>query len=147
MSQPSVGGSGGGATVEFDFHLTRGSRGAMEIREGQAPPQPVAPVPVGSVPRVAKLMALALKIDGLVRRGEIRDYADVARLAHITRARVAQIVGLTCLAPDIIEEILHLPPTVSGRDRITERDLRPLASESDWNRQRKMWLALRSRLL
>lgn len=139
-------GGSGGATVEFEFHLTRGSRGAMEIREGQAPPKPVAPVPVGSVPRVAKLMALALRIDGLVRSGQIRDYADVSRLAHVSRARIAQIAGLVCLPPDVIEEILHLPPTVAGRDRVTERDLRPLVAEPDWVKQRQAWRALSVRV-
>ena len=136
-----------GVTVEFEVHLSKGARGAVEVRSGGAPEQPVNPAPAGSIPRVSKLMALALRIDGLVRSGEIRDYADVARLGGVTRARIAQIAGLACLAPDIMEEVLHLPLTVKGRDAITERDLRPIASEPDWGKQRRAWsVLLRTRL-
>jgi hypothetical protein len=42
------------------------------------------------------------------------------------------------LAPDIQEAILFLPAIKHGPDQITERDLRPLAAEPDWGRQREM---------
>lgn len=138
--------SGSGPTIEFEISLARGRRGAVEVRAGKEP-DAAPPVAAGSVPRVSRLMALALKIEDLVRRGEVRDYADAARLGHVTRARIAQIVGLACLAPDIIEEVLHLPMVVKGRDPITERDLRPLAVEPDWDRQRGLWAAVGGRLL
>ena len=35
----------------------------------------------GQLPRVTRWMALAICIDGLVSRGEVGSYADVARLA------------------------------------------------------------------
>ena len=38
----------------------------------------------------------------------------------------------TGLAADIQEEILFLPRVVQGKDPITERDLRPIAAELDW---------------
>jgi hypothetical protein len=87
-------------------------------------------------------MALAIKFDGIVRRGEVRDYADLARLGYVTRARITQIMNLLNLAPDIQEEILFLPRTVKGRDPIRERDVRPIAAVPHWNRQRKMWAQL-----
>jgi len=96
----------------------------------------------GNVPRITRLMALAIKFDGIVRRGEVRDYADLARLGYVTRARITQIMNLLNLAPDIQEEILFLPRTVKGRDPIRERDVRPIAAVPYWNRQRKMWKAL-----
>ena len=95
-----------------------------------------------NVPRITRLMALAIKFDGIVRRGEVRDYADLARLGYVTRARITQIMNLLNLAPDIQEEILFLPRTVKGRDPIRERDVRPIAAVPHWNRQRKMWKAL-----
>jgi len=55
----------------------------------------------GNVPRITRLMALAIKFDGIVRRGEVRDYADLARLGYVTRARITQIMNLLNLAPDI----------------------------------------------
>lgn len=54
-----------------------------------------------------------------------RAAAGLARLGHVTRARVTQIMNLLNLAPDIQEEILFLPRTLKGRDPIRERHLRP----------------------
>lgn len=96
------------------------------------------PEPVGRVPRVARMLALAHKIDAMVRGGEFRDYADAARRLGLTRARVTQVMNLVLLAPAIQERILDLPP-VLGRDPISERLLRPIATEPDWNRQVEMW--------
>src|SRR5687767_1615544 len=58
------------------------------------------------VPRVARLMALAIKFQDMVDRGEVRDYADLARLGFVTRARLTQIMNLLLLAPDIQEQLL-----------------------------------------
>jgi len=96
----------------------------------------------GNVPRITRLMALAIKFDCLVRRGEVRDYADLARLGYVSRARITQIMNLLNLAPDNQEEILFLPRTVKGRDSISERDVLPIAAVPHWNRQRKIWKLL-----
>jgi len=87
-------------------------------------------------------MALAIKFEGMVVRGEVRDYADLARLGYVTRARMTQIMNLLGLAPDIQEEILFLPKTLSGRELVTERRMRRIAGIVAWNRQRRMWRAL-----
>jgi hypothetical protein len=84
-------------------------------------------------------MALAIKLDGQIRAGEFEDWAEVARLGHLTRARASQIANLTLLAPDIIEAILHLPLIERGRDPITERHIRPIAGAVGWAKQRRMW--------
>ena len=102
-------------------------------------PDPVEP---GNVPRVSRLMALAIKFDGMIQRGEADDFATLARLGFVTRARMTQIMALLNLAPDIQEAILFLPRTVRGRDPITERDLRPIATIPDWEHQREMWAGL-----
>ena len=96
-------------------------------------------MPLGRVPRIARLMALAIRFDDLLRRGEVADYAELARLGHVTRARVTQIMNLLDLAPDIQEAILFLPPTHAGYDPIKEWQIRPIAATSDWTRQRKLW--------
>ena len=83
---------------------------------------------LGRVPRVSRLMALAIHMDDLIRRGEVTDYAELARLAHVTRARVTQIMNLLHLAPDIQEEILFLPRSRGGRDPIGEKAVRPIAA-------------------
>jgi hypothetical protein len=84
-------------------------------------------------------MALAIRLERLVRAGEVADYADVARLGHVTRARVTQIMNFLCLAPDIQEDILFLPPTERGRDPIREHHVRPIVRTLDWGKQRRMW--------
>ena len=101
------------------------------------------PVEPGNVPRVSRLLALAIKLDGMIQRGEVEDYATLARLGHVTRARVTQIMALLNLAPDIQEAILFLPRTVSGRDAVAERQLRRITAATGWSEQREMWCALR----
>ena len=102
---------------------------------GVPPPEPEP----GNVPRVARLMALAIHFDGLLRRGEAPDYATLARRGQVTRARMSQVMDLLHLAPDIQEALLSLPRTQNGRDAVTEHDLRPIAAEMDWQRQRQAW--------
>ena len=84
-------------------------------------------------------MALAIRCEEFVRSGVVTDYAEVARLGHITRARMTQIINLLNLAPDIQEEILYLPRTTKGRDPIGERNLRPICAVMDWKKQRRLW--------
>ena len=77
--------------------------------------------------------------------GEVATQADIARLGHISRARVTQIMNLLNLAPDIQEEILFLPCTFKGRDPIRERHLRPIAAVLDSRKQRVVWKAIGAR--
>jgi hypothetical protein len=85
-------------------------------RQSRRPPrQTGVKVGPGRVPRVSRLLALALRLDRLVRTGEIADYATLARLGHVSQARVSQILGLLLLAPDIQEALLFLPrPSVAA---------------------------------
>jgi hypothetical protein len=95
----------------------------------------------GKLPRATRLMALAIKFEGMVARGDVRDYADLARLGFVTRARMTQIMNLLNLAPDIQEAILLLPATTEGRDPLSERRLRKLTAIVHWSRQRNLWRA------
>ena len=104
-------------------------RGAKSVKKATAGPEPKTPV--GRVPRIARLLALAHKFERLVQTGVATDYADLARLGHVTRARVTQIVNLLGLAPDLQEAILFLPPVTSGKDPVSERGLRAVVAEVD----------------
>jgi hypothetical protein len=84
-------------------------------------------------------MALAIHFDHLITSGQIADQAELARLGHVSRARVTQIMNLLNLAPDIQEELLFLPRTVEGCDLTREHRLRPIAAVLDWRKQRRMW--------
>lgn len=99
--------------------------------------------PEGRVPRVARLMALAIRFDRLLADGVVGDLTELARLCHVTQPRMSQIMNLLHLAPDIQEEILHLSPIKVGKDLLTERDLRPVTQLRDWRQQRKVWRNLR----
>jgi hypothetical protein len=88
-----------------------------------------------SIPRVARLMALAIRFQGLVDQGKIRDYAELAHLGRVTRARITQIMKLLHLAPDLQEQILFLPHNT----KLNERDLRPIVRCVDWDEQRRLF--------
>lgn len=129
--------------VEFKVHFQATRRGKKRavVVVGE---KPVAiTVPPGNLPRVTRLMALAIRFDQLIRSGEVRDLADIARLGHVTRARVTQIMNLRHLAPDLQEALLNLPRVEEGRDPITERDIRPIAAMIDWRKQRRAWRPLK----
>lgn len=130
-----------GLTVTKQVHFRRGRRGRKALAQGAVEERPVP----GSVPRVSRLMALAIHMEDLIRRGEVADYAELARLAHVTRARITQIMSLLHLAPDIQEAILELPRTRGGRDPIREKMVRAIAAVPDWRRQRTLWTALAAR--
>jgi hypothetical protein len=128
-------------TIECAVHFEQRRRGRKELAVGPAPA-----APPGRVPRVARLLALAHRFAGLLRDGVARDYAALGRLGHVSRARISQIMSLLHLAPDLQEQVLFLPPTGRGRDRLQLRHLLPVAATADWPRQRRQWQALRTLL-
>ncbi|MBU1700156.1 MAG: hypothetical protein KJ970_18110 [Candidatus Eisenbacteria bacterium] len=126
-----------GPTLEFKVHFRNGDRGRRRLRRGARPTPPT--VKPGRVPRISRLMALAIRYDDLIRQGIVKDYADLARLGGVSRARISQIMDLLNLVPEIQGEILLLPRTIKGRDPIRERNVRPMAAMPLWSRQREMW--------
>jgi hypothetical protein len=125
-------------TVELTLAPPRGRRSKVV----EPSPKRAPATAQGRVPRVARLMALAIKFQDMIDRGEVRDYAELARLGYVSRARITQIMNLLHLAPQIQEEILFLPPAF-GRGPATERHLRQLSSVIDWSDQRRAWEDLR----
>ena len=103
-----------------------------ESANGGQPDQVSAARCLARIPRITRLMALAIKFETMVERGEVRDYADLARLGYVTRARLTQIMNLLLLAPDIQFRILH---AVMG-DVPGERLLRRVVSQVLWSQQR-----------
>lgn len=128
-------------TITREFHITRRHHGRKQLRDGTAPD-----VPVGRVPRIARLMALALRCERLIRDGVMTDQSELARFGHITTSRMTQIMSLLNLAPDLQEQILFLRRTERGRDEVKEAEIRPIARTLDWRKQRRQWAALRQKL-
>lgn len=132
------------ASITTPFHYALGAHGRKQMTVGRAPSLPAKPA--GRVPRVARLMALAIRFERLIREGAVSRQTEMAEIAHVTRARVTQIMNLLHLAPDIQEAILFLPLVDAGKDPILEGHLRPLVLMIEWDRQRVAWRALTSRL-
>ena len=105
--------------------------------------KPTAVPALPRIPRITRLMALASKFQDMVDRGEVRDYADLARLGYVTRARVTQIMNLLLLAPELQENLLLLPLSESGSPP-AERGIRVLCAMTEWERQRAAWRCLSS---
>ena len=131
-----------GLRIQRQVHFGRGRNSRKVIKEG--PPPESEPTPTGTIPRICRLMALAIRFDRLIKADEVADQAEIARLGQVSRARVTQIMNLLHLAPDIQEEILFLPRTQRGRDPIREIMVRPIAAVLDWRKQRRMWKELLS---
>ena len=126
-------------TIEVPVHFHRTGHGSRkEMRSGADTPA----LPPGRVPRVCRLMALALRFDELVRTGQVASYSELATMGHVTRARVSQIASLLHLAPDLQEALLFLPLTGRGRDPIILADLMPIAAAFDRRKQRRLWRQL-----
>ena len=126
-------------TIELPVHFQRCGHGSRkELHAGV----PTPPLPPGRVPRVARLMALALRLDELVRTGQVASYSALASLGQVTRARISQILNLLHLAPDLQEALLFLPLTGRGRDPIILADLMPIAAAFDRRKQRRLWRQL-----
>ena len=133
-----------GLRLQRQVHFGRRRNSRKVIKEG--PPPESEPMPTGTIPRISRLMALAIRLDRLIKAGEVADQAEIARLGQVSRARVTQIMNLLHLAPDIQEEILFLPPVAGEREAVSERQVRAVAATADWRKQRTMWEELKEQV-
>jgi alkylated DNA nucleotide flippase Atl1 len=108
-----------GLTIEFRVPQRRDNRRK----------RPDAPEPV---PRIARLLALAHKWEGMVRRGEVKSYAEVAALTGLTRSRVTQVCKLRLLSPKLQEQIL------TCTNFIPERRIRRASNAPLWQAQERL---------
>ncbi len=113
--------------VETIFHKVRVGK-HIALVEGPAPSKPERPK--GRLPRITRYMALAIYYEDLIRQGQVHDYAEIAMLGYVTRARVTQIMNLRLLAPEIQERILNLVRLEGGREGCNLHQLQAVA----WNR-------------
>jgi hypothetical protein len=109
-----------------------GSRAPESGLRGQRTPDRLA--------SIARLLAMAHRLDGLMQDGAVANYVELAQYASVTRARISQIMNLLNLAPSIQETLLFLPS--SAAVLITERSLQRIASLRDWGRQVQLFEAV-----
>lgn len=99
----------------------------------------------GRLPQITRALALAIYFDEMIRKGDARDYTDIARQTCVCRERVSQIARLNYLAPDIQMELLYLSPVPTGRYPISETAVRKIANLLSWATQREAWARLKER--
>jgi site-specific DNA recombinase len=125
--------------MRLDFPLPVPIRPGVRRKGEEAPSE-------GRTPRISRLMALAIRFDGLPSQGAVRNDRELAEAGQVSRARLSQILQLNHLAPEIQEQLLFLPPTRQGFDRLLERHLRAVARLADWEGQKQRFQALREQL-
>ena len=125
-------------------------RGTLPLRRRGSTQEPDATATASTtkaclrrVSRIARLMALARHVEELVRSGTVGSYAAAARLGHVSRARMCQILGLLNLAPDLQEQLLFLEHPTHGRSMTVLRQVLTVAAALDWDEQRRRWRRLR----
>lgn len=123
-------------TAIHKLEFKSGKRTAKTIVETGT--QSEQPTP-GRLPRITKMMALAIRLDHLIKSGQVTDQAELARVGHVSRARLTQIMDLNLLAPDIQEEILFFRDSVSASAVPIERSVRNIAKMASWSSQRRCW--------
>jgi hypothetical protein len=125
------------SSIEIRFPLHPRSRNAAPQVGDTAAPE------TGIIPRATRVLALAIQFREMIRTGEARDCADIARLAGVSRERISQIMKLAWLAPEIQMEVLFFPPVSGVHFPVHERALRNISNRLCWDEQREMWNKLK----
>jgi hypothetical protein len=128
-------------TFEIAFQLKPSVR-AIDRPANKQPREDVGRCRFDRYPRIVQVVALAIHFQDMLDRGEIGNYADLARLGCISRERVSQVMMLAWLAPDIQQQVLGLPKTPGGRFPVSETALRTIARIASWAEQRVKWETL-----
>jgi hypothetical protein len=126
--------------IEITIAPAKGRKGGRHL--SPAVPKVLDPP---RIPRITRLMALAIKFQEMIDRGEVRDYADLARLGYVTRARITQIMNLLHLAPDIQEQLLDVGSAYQWRGVLCERYTRQVSMVIEWSEQRWVWEKCRAK--
>jgi hypothetical protein len=109
------------------------------LRAGKELPVPEQPQTKQRIPRVSRLMALAIHGQDLLNTGAVRDLSELARLVHVSQPRMTQIMNLNLLAPSIQENLLFLDTS----SKVIERELRSITPVVKWAEQQAKWATYR----
>ena len=90
-------------TIETKVSFRKVRDGRKKLDKAPATPPPPPPEPV---PRIARLMALAIHFDRQIRAGIFENYSDIARLSGLSRNRISQVMDLINLPPAMQEKLL-----------------------------------------
>jgi len=97
----------GTVTVTYKLDVTRGRKGHRRVSEPAAPSEAPTLDPA-KVPQATRMLVLGYYFERLVQEGKVKNYAEIARLTGLSRARISQIASLTLQAPKDVENLLVL---------------------------------------
>lgn len=97
------------------------------------------------VPTIVRSLVRAHAYERLIRSGAATSYADVAAMVKQTTARLSQLAMLLNLAPDLQAEILELAAPENRGATVDEKEVRRIANEPDWGKQRRAWREMMAR--
>src|SRR3989338_6865982 len=92
---------------------------------------------ISNEPKLRQYLVLAYQIQDTLTEGKAKDLGQIAGWLGMTYTRLKQITNLLLLCPKIQAEILLI-----NNDKIlqtTERKIRDIAKEIDWQKQIILW--------
>ena len=92
---------------------------------------------ISNEPKLRQYLVLAYQIQETLSEGKAKDLYQISGWLGMTYTRIKQITNLLFLCPKIQEEILlmHTDKIL----QITERKIRDIAKEIDWQKQIILW--------
>jgi site-specific DNA recombinase len=88
-------------------------------------------------PPIRRQLLLAHQIQGMLDGSRVKDLNQLAEWLRISKARLEQIMNLLFLAPAMQEEIILGDPHRLAK--VSERSLRPISTEIEWQKQTSAW--------
>lgn len=120
-------------TVHKKLSITNANKGRKKLKPKREPTSE----PLAKVPRISRLMALAIKYQCMLDRGEVSGITELARLCHVTQPRMSQILNLNTLSPANQEMLLFLDLKDNGKMKLYEKSLRKTCGELEWDSQQQ----------
>jgi phosphomannomutase len=92
---------------------------------------------ISNEPRLRQYLVLAYQIQDVLDKDGAKSLLQIAEWLNMTYTRIKQITNLLSLCPEIQKEIL-----LSNTDKIrhiTERKIRSITKEINWQKQIEAW--------
>jgi len=92
---------------------------------------------ISNEPKLRQYLVLAYQIQETLAEGKAKDLGQIAEWLGMTYTRLKRITNLLLLCPKIQEEILLI--NTDKILQITERKIRDITKEIDWEKQIEAW--------
>ena len=92
---------------------------------------------ISNEPKLRQYLVLAYQIRDTLTEGKAKDLGQIAEWLGMTYTRLKQITNLLLLCPKIQADILLT--NTDKINRITERKIRDIPKEIDWQKQLLAW--------